>query len=171
LYLATREAWFDQTKTDQPRMIHYPARTAELLAGADLPEVGAVFRTPKGAPYVVRKGSGGQIERAFKLAREAAGLGPDVTPYILRHTWATWFYAQTRDFGALMDLGGWAKADTANRYRKIAPADLGDRLAVHGWRFGEDAAPPKKTGDVGEIRGDRVGESETLRVFRGLRRS
>ena len=53
----------------------------------------------------------------------------------MRHTWATWFYAQTRDFGALLDQGGWAKADMANRYRKIAPDDLTDRLLAMGWNF------------------------------------
>lgn len=62
-------------------------------------------------------------------------MGDDVTPHVLRHTWATWFYAQTRDFGTLTDQGGWSKADMANRYRKLAPDDLSERLLKHGWDF------------------------------------
>lgn len=75
------------------------------------------------------------MQTSFNAARDAAGLGREVTPHVLRHTWATWFYAQTKDFGGLMDLGGWAKADMANRYRKIAPDDLAARLRRIGWEF------------------------------------
>jgi len=73
---------------------------------------------------------------------DLAGLGADVTPHVLRHTWATWFYSQTRDFGGLLDLGGWRKADMAQRYRKIAPADLPARLMAHGWDYTQTGAGP-----------------------------
>src|SRR5690606_21348178 len=32
----------------------------------------------------------GRVEKGFRGIRGAAGLGPDVTPHILRHTRATW---------------------------------------------------------------------------------
>lgn len=115
------------------RMVRLPARARALMG--DLPADGAAFRTPYGKPIQPGMGSGGQMAAAFGRARAAAGLGADVTPHVLRHTWATWFYAQTRDFGALMDQGGWSGANTANRYRKIAPDDLGQRLLDHGWDF------------------------------------
>lgn len=102
-----------------------------------MPDAGAVFLTPKGKPYIARQNGGGQMAAAFGRARAAAGLGPDVTPYICRHTWATWYDAQTRDFGRLMDRGGWSKADTALRYRKLYPSDLAERLLAHGWDFRE----------------------------------
>lgn len=133
LHLATCEAWIWRSKTDVPRMVWYPPIVRAALG--QVGDASHVFLTPKGQPYKIRTGSGGQAAEAFKRVREAAGLDESVTPYVCRHTWATWFYAATRDFGALMDLGGWAKADTANRYRKIAPADLGDRLITHGWHF------------------------------------
>lgn len=135
LHLDDGQAYISDTKTGQPRMVRFPAKTRRALAAYGLPEAGAVFRTPKGRPYVVRENGGGQIQGAFNKARDAAGLGHDVTPHVLRHTWATWFYAQTRDFGHLMDLGGWSKADTANRYRKIAPDSLGLDLLRLGWDF------------------------------------
>ena len=42
-----------------------------------------------------------------------------------------------------MDLGGWEKADMANRYRKIAPTGLGEELVVKGWTQ-KMATGPKK---------------------------
>lgn len=35
-------------------------------------------------------GHTGSIRRAFNNAVTRAGLGPDVTPHVLRHTWGTW---------------------------------------------------------------------------------
>ncbi|MEM6617576.1 MAG: tyrosine-type recombinase/integrase [Pseudomonadota bacterium] len=134
LWPATQEAWIDDPKNGEGRRVRYPDRVARYLVNTA--EVGAVFRTPNGLPYALRERGGGQMQHAFNALRDAAGLGPDVTPHVLRHTWATWYYAQTRDFGGLMDLGGWKKADMANRYRKLAPADLGARLLAHGWDFG-----------------------------------
>lgn len=124
-------------KNGDDRMIRIAPRALSLLSPV-LPDLGAVFLTPKGLPYKLRERGGGQMAAAFNKARDAAGLGPDVTPHVLRHTWATWFYAQTRDFGELMDLGGWRKADMANRYRKIAPSDLGARVLAHGWDYRQD---------------------------------
>lgn len=72
---------------------------------------------------------------AFNRAREAAGLGEDVTPHALRHTWATWFYAAHKDLPALMANGGWVSVTMAMRYTKLAPADLPAQLEAHGWRF------------------------------------
>lgn len=145
LHLETGQAWLSETKNDDPRMVPLPSRTRRALAFADLPQLGAVFRTPKGEPYKLDTGSGGHIQAAFNAARDAAKLGPDVTPHVLRHTWATWYYAATKDFGGLMDFGGWKKADMANRYRKLAPADLPARLRKHGWDFGANPVQDRVT--------------------------
>jgi integrase len=142
-YPATGEIWLPDTKNGHPRMIRLPRRSIDGLTAADLPDRGEIFRTPKGAPYVVTGQSGGQIAGAFAKAAKAAGIGRDVTPHTLRHTWATWYYAQTKDFGGLLDLGGWRKSDMAQRYRKIAPADLADRLAAHGWHFNPADQPDR----------------------------
>lgn len=154
LHLATGEAFIREPKNGADRMIQFPARAVALITETELPEIGPVCLTPKGKPYVIRANGGGQIAGAFNACREAAGLGRDVTPHVLRHTWATWFYAQTRDFGRLMDLGGWKKADMANHYRKLAPEDLGDRLAAHGWDFtrAEFRRPAVRPGARPELR-------------------
>lgn len=103
---------------------------------------GAVMRTPKNAPYKIRdNNSGGQFAVMFNKAREIAGLESDgpraVTPHVLRHTWATWFYAASgHNLVALQTNGGWEDARTAMQYTKLAPADLSTRIAAHGWDFG-----------------------------------
>lgn len=157
LHLEAQEAWISRAKNGRPRMVNFPTRVKRVLAAHGLPETGAVFRTPKGKPYQLRENGGGQIQAAFNKARDAAeldGHGPDkVTPHTLRHTWATWYYAQTRDFGGLMDLGGWEKADMANRYRKIAPSWLAEALVKAGWEFGESA------GEIRNVSNPRASEA------------
>lgn len=145
-YPDTGEIWIQETKNGHPRMIRLPARARDAVVDQGV-RSGALFRTPKGAGYVLRDHGGGQIQTAFRNARAAAGLGPDVVPHVLRHTWATWYYSATRDFGGMLDLGGWRTTSTAERYRKIAPQNLGDRLARHGWDFenlGRDLPPVPK---------------------------
>ncbi len=92
---------------------------------------------------------------AFGKIRSTAGLGNDVVPYTCRHTWATWFYSQTKDWGGLLDQGGWNRADTANRYLKIAPGDLGQRLLAHGWDFREEVGAPVRFGERVSLRFDQ----------------
>ncbi len=75
---------------------------------------------------------------AFTTVRKAAGLGPDVTPYVLRHTWATWVYAQTKDELLLRTLGGWSRKDMVFHYAKLASPDLLERLLRFGWDFGQN---------------------------------
>ena len=135
LYLAQGQALLTDTKNGEPRMVRLPKRAVEMIETRKIPDRGTVFTTNKKLPYTIKDNTGGQIRRGFNKARDTAGLGPEVTPHTIRHTWATWHYAQNRDFGALLDLGGWSKADVANIYRKIAPDDLAERLLAHGWDF------------------------------------
>lgn len=138
LHLESREAFIGKTKNQRARMVRFPAKTKRMLAAHGLPDVGAVFRTPKGKPYIIRGNGGGQIADAFNKARDAAGLGPDVTPHVCRHTWATWFWAQNKDLVQLMAYGGWETAKIALDYTKLAPATLAQDLLAHGWDFRPD---------------------------------
>jgi len=144
---ATQEWWCPGEKTIyRERWVWLPQRSIDLIG--EVPKEGRAFRAPDGAEYVLHDHRGGQMAEAFNKVRDAAGLGPDVVPYTLRHTWATWFYAQTGDWGRLLDLGGWHKGDTARRYKKVAPADLGNRLLAHGWDFRQKAAAPVRFGEL-----------------------
>ncbi len=143
----TGELWLPETKNGHPRMVQLPERARDLVLAAGVRSEGRLFRTPKGQGYIMRENSGGQIQTAFKNARAEAGLGPDVTPHVIRHTWATWFYAATQDYGRMLDLGGWRAPGTAERYRKLAPADLGARVTRAGWdftRLGDQLPDPKE---------------------------
>lgn len=135
LNIPTGEIWIPETKNDIPRYVRLPRRGLDLLLEGGLPEAGEICRTHRGKPYAVSAYRGSQIRAAWKSVRKAAGLGPEITPHVLRHTWATWYYAATKDFGGLMDFGGWKTPDIANRYRKLAPEDLPERLVAHGWDF------------------------------------
>lgn len=147
----TREWWLPGTKTVyRARFVRLPLRSVDLIS--PIPEEGPAFPAPNGEPYVFRKNRGGQMAVAFRKVREAAGLGPEVVPYSCRHTWATWYQAQTKDWATLLDQGGWNRADTANRYRKIAPADLGHRLLAHGWDFRADPGEPVRFGELVSLR-------------------
>ena len=138
---ATREWWLEGTKTVfRARYVLLPTRAIELIG--KIPDIGPAFPAPDGLPYTFRKNRGGQMAVAFNKVRDAAGLGPDVTPYVLRHTRHSWAYSMTKDWGDLLDKGGWNRSDTANRYRKITPDDLGHRLLAHGWDSRRDPGPP-----------------------------
>lgn len=143
----TRQWWLVGTKTlYRPRFVVLPQRTVDLIR--DVPEAGIAFPAPNGQPYKIHANRGAQMAVAFGKVREGAGLGRDVVPYTLRHTWATWFYAQTKDWARLLDQGGWGRSDTANRYRKVAPADLANRLLAHGWDFRPEESAPVRFGEL-----------------------
>lgn len=60
---------------------------------------------------------------------------PWIHPHVLRHTWATWGYAVTRDLAWLMDQGGWAKPAMALRYTHVGSADLAEEVLAYGWEM------------------------------------
>lgn len=144
------EVWIEKAKSDyRPRWVHLPPRAWNLMG--ELPEDGEVFLTPQGKPYVIRENGGGQIKGAFDAVRKAAGLGPEVTPYVLRHTWATWFLSQVGIMDTLKKRGGWANDRMVARYVKLAPADLNNRLLAHGWDFVPKATQEWEFGELVKI--------------------
>lgn len=147
---STREWWLAGTKTVyRPRFVVLPQRAVNLVG--EISRDGRAFPAPNGQPYKIQPNRGAQMAVAFGKVRDGAGLGADVVPYTLRHTWATWFYAQTKDWAALLDQGGWGRSDTANRYRKIAPSDLANRLLAHGWDFRPEDGTPVQFGELVSI--------------------
>lgn len=58
---------------------------------------------------------------------------PALTPHDLRHSWATWFYALTKDLLLLKDEGGWDTTRMVERYAHLMPSELvGDVALVWG---------------------------------------
>lgn len=136
----TRQAYIANSKNGDARWIPVEASRAYPALMRNCPEEGGLFRTPRGVEYKIREHGGGQFAGVFNKARDMAGLASEgdeaVTPHVLRHTWATWYYAATgHNLTWLMEHGGWRKPEMAMRYSKLAPADLAQRIRAHGWTF------------------------------------
>lgn len=143
--MARRSAAFLDTKNGDARGVPLNERAFEALANLPFPKgtsarTGRVFRRPDGVPYAARADGGGEIKTAFAGACRRAGLvsaetpggraRPRFTPHDLRHTWATWLYAECRDLRVLMELGGWKSVAMVARYTHVNPAHLAPVLRL-----------------------------------------
>lgn len=119
-----------ETKGGGRRYVSLPP--AALAALDALPHRdGAVFLSRHRAPYT----AAGSLRRLWRAAARAAGLPPEITPHVLRHTWASWHYALHRDLLRLARDGGWATTAQVERYTHLMPEGLqGAIRAVWGMR-------------------------------------
>jgi integrase len=141
LHLEHRLAYLRATKNGRERAISLTGRAVAALS--TLPNLGAtgpVFRRPDGRAYAERGDRGGQIAVLFRRCVADAGLDPAIfTPHAARHSWATWFYSQTRDVVRLRDEGGWLSGEW-QRYVQLSRPSIGAEAARLGWHFeGDDA--------------------------------
>lgn len=136
VHLDMKMAILRNTKNGEERRITLvPRVVAALSVLPTLGVPGALFRRLDGFPFRSGQDNGGQIANPFKRAVVACGLDPTrFTPHVCRHSWATWFYAQTRDVLRLKDEGGW-KSGEWQRYTKMGTPDLGEAAAKSGWNF------------------------------------
>jgi integrase len=58
----------------------------------------------------------GNLSARFRLYAARAGLPPNTTFHVLRHTFATWLGAQGVALTTLQALGGWSSASTVEKY-------------------------------------------------------
>lgn len=65
-----------------------------------------------------------RLRRAWTTARTAAGLGPEVTPHILRHTFCTWAVMDGVPFGKVAQAAGTTERIIQDVYRHHAPEHL-----------------------------------------------
>ncbi len=85
---------------------------------------GAVFRTDDGSPYAdTGRQFGGQIKTGFRTARVRAQLR-DLSPHDLRHTFASYLYALTKDLLLVKHEGGWQSTAMVERYSHLLPSHL-----------------------------------------------
>ena len=94
---------------------------------------GRVFLTRAGRPYAKRKvQGGGQISTGWAAAVKRAGITKPITPHGLRHTWATWHYAEHRDLLRLRFDGDWSTVQLVERYAHLAPPTIAAEIV--DWR-------------------------------------
>ena len=147
--LPAARAIFRDTKSGTDRIASLTPAALVALANIETDEdgkrTGHVFRRDDGEPYVDKgRLEGGQIKTAFRGACRRAGLVrwergkvemadgaytavrcvPTVTPHDLRHSFATWFYAITKDLLLLKGEGGWATLRMVERYAHLMPSHL-----------------------------------------------
>lgn len=126
---AERAVFWD-TKTGHARGVYIQRRVRPLMLGR--PESGedCVFGTRTGSPWQDVRA----INKAFSFHCERNGFR-HVHPHLLRHTYATWTYACTRDLTFLMQQGGWRTVQMVMRYAHAASDDLGRAVLAKGWEF------------------------------------
>jgi integrase len=128
------------TKNGHERLAALPPAAVQALKALPYRD-GAVFRTAEGVPYAdTKRAYGGQIKTGWASACRRANLlqqalTPDgepavdeqgeailiarFSPHALRHTWATWFFALSRNLLLLKDEGGWRTDAMVTRYAKL----------------------------------------------------
>lgn len=83
------------------------------------------------------------IKKAFRAVAEDAGLGPDVTPHVLRHTAATWLMQAGTDPWEAAGFLGMTVETLMSRYGHHHPDYLsGARGAFSGTVTGTGTQPP-----------------------------
>ncbi|ACL58706.1 tyrosine-type recombinase/integrase [Methylobacterium nodulans] len=74
----------------------------------------------------------GSIKRSWNSARNDAGLGPEVVPHILRHTFATWAVMDGLPFGKVAAALGTSERMVQQVYGHHAPEHLRDVVNAVG---------------------------------------
>lgn len=136
--LENRYAILRHTKTDKERMVTLcPRVIAALSTVPNLGRRGPLFLRYDGRPYADRKGRGYTLDFFGRVVGEI-GLDPKTyTPHTARHSWATWFYSQTKDVVRLKAEGGWDSSEW-ERYVKLANPSMGIAAAQYGFDFSQN---------------------------------
>ena len=134
--LSGRWAMLRDTKNGHERRVTLQPRVvAALSLLPNIGQPGPLFRRFDGKVFAEKIGRGGQVRTAFGRAVEMGGGDPKIiTPHVCRHSWATWFYSQTRDPLRLKEEGGW-RSNAYQLYVKLGTSEIGEEAATKGWNF------------------------------------
>ena len=125
----------DPKNGDQRTVTLIPRVVAALSQIPNIGQRGPLFLRYDGRPYQGTNLEHGKMLRFWPKHVTAIGMdATQHTPHTARHSWATWFYAQTRDVVRLKEEGGW-NSEEWQRYVKLAQPGLGKAASKRGWRF------------------------------------
>jgi integrase len=105
--------------------LNRPLRAALAALRAEERSGEWVFAQRDGSPYR-------SIRTAFQTACRHAGL-KEVTPHVLRHTFASRLVMAGVDLRTVQELGGWSSLDLVQRYAHLSPshkAEAVERIAI-----------------------------------------
>ncbi|MEM6681838.1 MAG: tyrosine-type recombinase/integrase [Pseudomonadota bacterium] len=129
----------DTKNKSQRKLTLIPRVVTALRTLPNIGEPGPLFRRFDGKPFAEKVNRGGQIRTRFNRAVADIGMNPRLyTPHVCRHSWATWFYSQTKDEKRLRDEGGW-KSDQYRRYVQLSSTSLGEEAQKRNWGFGRES--------------------------------
>jgi integrase len=132
------EKGYEGTKGYRDRTVKIPPRARELLYPVVSLEPGRALVNSYGMPWADRNALTATLTRAAKRI----GV-PDLSPHVLRHTWATWDYAVHKDTLALMQRGGWTKESLVLRYVHLSDDALKAEITQANWAISGQTPPPK----------------------------
>lgn len=121
---------FWETKAGYSRGVDLQHRARKALPQRP-EEPGFVFLNSRGEPWHGYDA----VNLMLRRICERHGFKRHVHCHMLRHTWATWAYAVTRDLNFLMAQGGWKSASMVLRYAHAGSADLATEVKAHGWEI------------------------------------
>ncbi|QRM36980.1 site-specific integrase [Rhizobium rhizogenes] len=133
--LEHRYAILRDTKNGKERMVNLcPRVVAAISTLPNLGKKGPLFLRYDGRPYEEKEGRGYKLT-FWTRAVKAMDFDTSIyTPHVARHSWATWFYSQTKDVVRLKAEGGW-ESDEWERYVKLANPSIGRLAAKLGFSF------------------------------------
>lgn len=135
------EKGYEGTKGFYDRTIPIPERARELLRPVINLGPGRALLNSKGQPWADRNALGKTLRQACVRAQQ-----PEMSPHVLRHTFATWHHAVTKDLLLLMRHGGWTDLKLVQRYAHLADAGLRQEVIDAGWAI--DGQPGKKKSEI-----------------------
>src|SRR2546426_5147985 len=106
-------------------------------------------RAPESAEHVFARRDGSpyrSIRTTLQTACRAAGL-KDVTPHVLRHTFASRLAMAGVDPRTIQELGGWASLEMVERYTHLSPthkAEAVERIAQNSTTLFTTAPKPRR---------------------------
>lgn len=138
--LKGRYAILRDTKNGKERTVNLcPRVMAALSAVPNVGRSGPLFLRYDGRPYAEFDAPRGRAFSWWTRAIAEIGLNPRLyTPHTTRHSWATWFYSQTKDVVRLKAEGGW-ESDEWDRYVKLAIPQIGTDANKLGFSFDQNA--------------------------------
>jgi integrase len=125
---------FRDTKNRTQRTVRLVARTLKALeAVPNVKHGGPLIRRSLNRFYAEKVEVSGHQLRFLRAAAEEAGV--EFNPHMTRHSFATWFYEQTKDTLRLRQICGWKSVQLVDVYTHLGTAEVGRDAIKLGWDF------------------------------------